>query len=702
MPYLIKLKNVSRFNIFLGILLFTTFVFVYIASTDYRTHSLYTPSEKKVVGVIEKIQIDGDSLRIKVKGKEKILVKYYCTSLLDKKRLLTYALGDTLQIKGTLSLPKPNTNFSLFNYQKYLKTEKITYILTATDIIRKKKNTKIRYTIKNKIYKHMNQMDSKKYVYAFIVGDLQYIDPGVRESFQSNGISHLFAVSGMHIGLLSTFLLKILMKCTGRRTTSYIFCISFLLFYLFLTGYTPSVMRATLLFVGLFIKDFFYLRISTLQIFLLILCLLLWQNPYYIYHIGFLFSFTICFFLLIGTPHSKIYKKPLTKSFYISMISFLASIPILLNHFFTLNVLTPILNLFFIPFVSVFIFPLSLLTFICPILDPLLCFSTEVLEHVSLFTSSFSILLTFPVMPSVIVLLYYLLLFYFSKKGNHNAIILFIVFFIFYYFSPMIRFHSVITMIDVRQGDSILIELKNGKNILIDTGGEPTFPKEGWRIPKKQYHLATDTIVPYLKSRGIRKLDALIITHGDIDHMGESIRLLEDMKVDKIILNSGSDNALEKRFLKKVVEKRIPYQKVSQGQLSIGNYMFYFINQKNVTNENEDSLIVYTKIDGSNILFMGDAGNSSEKYINSVYKMPKMDILKVGHHGSKTSTSDAFISQIKPTYSIVSVGENNRYGHPNQKVLERLKKNGSSYYLTSVHGMIRMIVGTDISIHTCL
>lgn len=248
---------------------------------------------------------------------------------------------------------------------------------------------------------------------------------------------------------------------------------------------------------------------------------------------------------------------------------------------------------------------------------------------------------------------------------------------------------NYLTMIDVGQGDSILFEI-GSKNVLIDTGGNNF----------SDYNMAKGKLIPYFKSLGIKKIDYLILTHGDYDHLGEGINLINEFKISNVIFNSGKVNDLEKELILKLQSKKIPYQFISQGALKIGNVNFNFINDKDLSDENEDSLIIYTKINNKNILLMGDSGKTSENYIISEYNLPKMDILKVGHHGSKNSSSSGFINEINPKIALISAGVRNLYNHPNQEVIDILNDNNVHTYVTSIDGSIKINLDT-FKIYTC-
>ena len=187
--------------------------------------------------------------------------------------------------------------------------------------------------------------------------------------------------------------------------------------------------------------------------------------------------------------------------------------------------------------------------------------------------------------------------------------------------------------------------------------------------------------------------------HGDYDHMGEAINLVENFKVEKVIFNCGEFNELELALIKVLDKKKIPYYSCIK-ELNIGDNKLYFLNNKDYGNENDNSTVIYTKLNNYKFLFMGDASVEVEEYLIEKYNLQDIDVLKVGHHGSKTSSSKYFINKINPKYSIISVGKNNRYGHPNREVLNNLES--SKIYRTDKQGSIMFkIKNNNFEIKTC-
>ena len=181
--------------------------------------------------------------------------------------------------------------------------------------------------------------------------------------------------------------------------------------------------------------------------------------------------------------------------------------------------------------------------------------------------------------------------------------------------------------------------------------------------------------------------------------MGEANNLVENFKVEKVIFNCGPYNDLGKNLIKVLDKKKIPYYSCIK-ELNIDNNKLYFLNNKNYGNENDNSGVIYTELNNYKFLFMGDAGVEVEEDLIEKYNLNNIDVLKVGHHGSRTSSSKNFIDEVNPKYSIISVGKNNKYGHPNKEVLNNLEN--SKIYRTDQDGSIMLkIRNNKLWIETC-
>lgn len=669
-----KLKIKLPFNYITKVILITSLLIAFL-NFIFPPKSQYSQNEKVVSGKIYECTNKKEKTVIKIKGKENLLINYYDN--------FNCKLGIKIKAIGEMKKPNKNTNFYLFNYQKYLLSNKIYYTFSASKIKIISKNISLPYKIKNYLNKHIENYKSNKYLKALVLGNDSEISKEVQNSYQINGITHLFAISGAQITLFSTIILYILNKIFSKKT-SYLLTICFLLFYLFITDFQPSILRATLFFILLTINKQFELKIKNLELLIITFSILIIINPYYLYSLGFILSFTVSFYLILFKNIINKYQNYITKTFVISLIAFIVSAPIIINNFFKLNLLSPIINIYFVPLMTFIIYPISLITFIFKPFDIILFNLINFMENASLKLSNITFFnLTMPHINLIIIIIYYLIItltLYKWLKGKNYILILFVIF-VFHHNINYINPFSSITMIDVGQGDSFLIKLKHNQgNILIDTGGLIN--------NTTSYSLTQNITIPYLQAEGINQLDYLIITHSDYDHMGEAINIINNFKVKKVILNNGENNNLKINLIKKLKEKNIPYYQ-NLKKLNINNNQIFFLNNQKYNNENDNSLIIYTIINQTKTLFMADASAQVENDLIKKYNLTNIDILKVAHHGSDTSTSFNFIKQINPQICLISVGENNPYGHPSQKVLQNLKN--CDVYRTDLSGSVKII-----------
>lgn len=246
-----------------------------------------------------------------------------------------------------------------------------------------------------------------------------------------------------------------------------------------------------------------------------------------------------------------------------------------------------------------------------------------------------------------------------------------------------------ITIIDIGQGDSILLRDWRGKTILIDTGGKVDFgQKEAWRNRRSTSN-AERTLLPYLKSRGIDQIDHMVLTHTDTDHMGDLEVLAAKVSIKEINISKGS---LKKdSFVRLLKRLNLPVKTLEAGdQLSIFDGSAEVLYPVEVGDgSNNDSLVLYGRFYGWTFLFTGDLEEEGEKTLLARYPQLRVDVLKAGHHGSKGSSHPAFLRQIQAKIALISAGEKNRYQHPHQETLERFKELQMMVFRTDQQGAIR-------------
>ena len=665
-----KLRHILQSKHLIKIITIIIFIITLLYTNYYPFKSKYTKDDKEFIGIVTKYEVKEDKITIEIKAKEKLLITYKY----QDKEFNNLSYGDKIKVKGTLITPSKNTNQNTFNYQKYLYYKKIYYLVEATSINKIANNHNYLYTIKNTLYQKINKLKSSNYIKTLLFCD-NTLSKEIKESYRINGISHLFSVSGMHINFFVSIIYLYLNKITYNKRIKYLITNIFIITYLILFP-SSSLLRSAVMSILYSINYLLKLKIKKIDILLLTLGVSLLINPFIIYDLGYIYSYTITFFLVLSSSTLK-KKNKINKIIYISLLSFLVSIPITIYNSFEINIISILLNIILVPIISIIILPLTILTYIFPILDSILYLFANTLETISLFISKINITkIIFPKPSLLIIVLYYIifLLSYQNKKYFYLNIILLIII----YISPYLNSNFEVVMFEVGEADCHLIKYPYNKNtILIDTG-------------KNEYKIKNE-VIPYLKSIGIKKIDYLIITHGDEDHIGGSITLINNFQVKNVILNKGTFTDIEKELIKNLNKKKIPYQ-ININKINLSNHTIYLLNNTKYNNENDNSIITYFTYQKYKFLYMGDASINTEDNLLENYNLNNISILKVGHHGSNTSSSKDFISQINPSISIISVGENNIYHHPNKEVINNLSK--SRIYRTDINNMVKLTINS--------
>ena len=669
---MLKLRKILLCNylyifFFLSILILSFIRIKYIKEKEDITN--------KKIFIIEEYHINDLSLNLTLSNKIKIKAKYYFKDEQEKTNFVKYYdLKDKIKIDYEIVELKKNNNKELFNYYKYLKNKNININILIHKILLVQKTKNPLYIIKNKIYRYIDSKKTSKYMKAFILGNNE-IDKEYKKIYQKLGINHLFAISGMHISIFTMLFLKLFKLLKIEEDKRYILVSIILVFYMFLTSFSASITRAGVFFILLAINKIYYFYIKPINVLLLTVSLILFINPYFILDIGFIYSSLISFFLIVYSSYLEdvSYFKSLL---FVSIISLIVSFPITIYLNFEINILSFIFNLFYVPFVSIIFFPLLLINLILPI-DFLISFLIFIMEYISKLVINFSIFLTFKKI-FIFVIFYYLLILLFTfTKFKKIVISLFIGLVLLHSNINYLYHHSNLYMIDIGQGDSFLL-YDNYEAILIDTGG----------VFKSKTNQTEDILIPLFKSLGIKKINKIIITHGDFDHLGNSYSLVDKFKVDKVYFNHNSYNKNELRLIEQLKKKKIDYEKMNS--IKIKNFYLENLNYMNTDNENDASLVINIRYKNKYMLFMGDASIKTEKYLLNTYNFSNIDVLKVGHHGSITSTSEEFLKEIRPKIGLISCALVNKFKHPSNEVIKRLKKYNVKIYQTRYDGGVKI------------
>ena len=645
----VLLCKYSLFIIFILIMLLSFF------RTNLEHKSVYNGGEDAFKLKVLDIKYKENSNTITFQGNER-LVSYI--------KDFPYDVGDIVNVKGILIRPKNNTIPNLFNYRKYLQSRKIYWELKVSDISLIKKNSNIFYKIKNLIRLRIKSIPNNEYLYAFILGDTSYFNTDTRDKYQTIGLNYVLSLGSFQIMIITFFLDKLRMRDKRKMILKIIVIIIYIAF----TNLVIGILRSGLCYIIKSVLKYNKIKYRYCNLILIVGIILLLFNPYYINNIGFLYSFSIS--LAISILNKKIIGNYYKRLLIISSISFIVSLPINIYSNYEINVLAIIFSVIMVPLFHFIIIPLCMIVLIFPFFSPLFNLIIMIVEKLINIFSSISIsVLIFRKPSMLIIIVYYLLIILFFYKRKY--LYLLIIALLFHYNINYIIQEKIITFLDVNEGDAII--LKNNNTLsLIDNGGS-------------KYNEYSDEIVKYIKSLGISKINNMIISHGDMDHLGSSIGIINKIKVDRVIFNCGSNTTLEEELIKKLLINKINYYSCIK-ELDISRTRLLFLQTRDYGDENNNSNVIYTKIDNYSFLFMGDAGVVKEKDILDKYNISDIDVLKVGHHGSKTSSSIDFINKINPKYSIISVGKNNFYGHPDKDILNNLKN--SKIYRTDQDGSI--------------
>ncbi|WP_371817528.1 DNA internalization-related competence protein ComEC/Rec2 [Virgibacillus sp. MSJ-26] len=615
--------------------------------------------------------------------------------------------GATCQITGNIVIPEKNTNPGEFNYQHYLKTQGMQFQLvidSLTDIQCEGISTlgkiyESRETIQDYMLNTYSK-DTAAWIVALILGDDSLLEERTIDLFRDWSISHLLAISGLHVGLIVALIYFILIK-TGIMTKEKAqwFMLFFLPIYALLAGGEPSVWRASIMVFLFIVFSKLKLKLSVSDVVSIVFLLLIFFDGYIIYHIGFQFSFIVTFSLILSRDWLIQTSSRFFQLINISFVSQMVILPFQFIYFSMVQPLSILLNVIVVPYFSFLIIPgmflmgiLSPLPFIPSMLDKLfLLLHERFLILLELLDKKLNYPWVNGSFPLMFIILYYVIICMLMISINRKELVqafkygvtltLFITALLIRpYFSP----YGSVTMLDIGQGDAFIIELPYRQGVIFMDAGA-TFSFSEMDFTDRVYE---QIIKPYLYSKGIQSIDAIFISHEDMDHMGSVDVLVEEFSVDQIYISPYY--VLSEKSADVWNKNNVDINIIHKGEQSvINNIPFQVLSPvRDTGSDNENSLVIYTEIGGKSWLFTGDVGVETEKEIMKNYSRLSIDVLKVGHHGSKSSTDESFIKHIEPLYALVSVGENNTYGHPAKEVIDTLEDNGVFIMRTDQQGAI--------------
>ena len=639
------------------------------------------------------VKVNGDSLSFRGKSHGRIFQVYYKLQSEEEKEAFQ-ALTDLyeIELEGKLSEPEGQRNFGGFDYQSYLKTQGIFQTLNIKKIqsLQKVSSWDIGENLSSLRRKAVVWIKThfpdpmRNYMTGLLLGYLDTDFEEMNELYSSLGIIHLFALSGMQVGFFMDGFKKLLLRLGLTQEKLKWLTYPFSLIYAGLTGFSASVIRSLLqkLLAQHGVKGLDNFALTVLILFIIM--------PNFFLTAGGVLSCAYAFILTMTSKEGEGLKAVARESLVIS----LGILPILSFYFAEFQpwsiLLTFVFSFLFdmvlLPLLSIlfalsFLYPVIQLNFIFEWLEGIIRLVSQVASRPLVFGQPNAWLL--------ILLLISLALVYDLRKNIKKLTVLSLLI-TGLFFLTKYPLENEITMLDVGQGESIFLRDITGKTILIDVGGKAESDKkiEKWQ-EKATTSNAQRTLIPYLKSRGVAKIDQLILTNTDKEHVGDLLEVAKAFHVVEILVSKGS--LKQKEFVAELQATQTKVRSVTAGEnLPIfGSQLEVLSPRKMGDGDHEDSLVLYGKLLDKHFLFTGNLEEKGEKDLLKQCPDLEVDVLKAGQHGNKKSSSSAFLEQLKPEITLISVGKNNRTKLPHQETLTRLEGINSKVYRTDQQGAIR-------------
>lgn len=785
----------------------------------------------QVAGLIaSEVQVDGDRTQFEMRVtsinhygshskkdenraliSEQVIVHIKLAAKQEQQLSAAWQRGDAILLRGTLKAPAKAGNFGGFDYSEYLHTQEIHWLFKGDGAASLQKqeaslwnrytlfrwNDQLREQLGQRMESAFTSLHHAGYMKGLVLGVTDELDPATYNEFTQLGLTHILAISGMHVAVYAATLLYLLKLLRVSRETSLTVVMILIPAYVLLTGASPSVVRAGIMaMIGLFAARRGMLKDGLNILSISALLMLIW-NPYYLLSVSFQLSFLVTGGLLIYMPLMKPFfaKWPflIGGEVAITITAQLVSFPMTVFYFNQFSLLSFAANFVLVPLITYIVLPLGTvamgLSFLWGDGARILAWPAEQLNdltfllvkwlnvddaYVSIWPSS-SILWVMAYYAALYSVLYWLKRWLTSRRQTnditvlnstaisspiytglaaspewaailhtapepegagkfasrqwngyrHLALALSVIAWlgILYtgYQSPGEGNTGIVQYLDVGQGDSILITTPGGKHILVDGGGTMDFAtgKNAWRKRADPYEVGEDTIVPLLKQRGVHRLDAVILTHGDHDHAGGLQAVLDQIPVSTLFFNGTlTDKTPFRKLLNTAIDKQIKLYGAHHSmewepdQATKIRFLYPFTLPENeseqlpvMKEQNHYSVAMILEMEGASFLFTGDMDDAAEssllseltRFSSSVKDegatgevRKAIDVMKIAHHGSKYSTSEEWLSYWRPKVSVISVGATNTYGHPNEAVLERLSAVNSAIYRTDTMGEIQI------------
>lgn len=656
-----------------------------------------------------------------IAANDKLICKFRGNDEQRKQLYKKFNPGNKIFLTGTFQKGRDRRNPGEFDYDKYLKQNGITGLFVSydTDSIKILSSEKsfyksLLFTVRksiDKIIHDLHNQETAGLLLGLLLADRSEIDFETKNEFINSGVVHILAVSGLHVG----YVLIIFIFIFGRfgiylRST---LTILGLLGFMFLTGVPPSVFRATLMTVVIilaFLSNRTTNIINSISIAAFIILLI---NPNEIFNPGFQLSFSAVLAIGILHPYFKkiIFKMHIKQKWIENILLFIGvslsaqigTLPFTLAYFSKLSVIALFANLIVIPavgviigvaFITVFVglFSYSIAIYFAAANDLISGWMISFIRYTGSLDFSFLWIRNYSLYDAIIFYAGLGLILLAIQKTDRLylkiALPIILIFSMIIYSTfdnrEILEKNKLnIFMVDVGQGDTFLIQFPNGKTALIDAGEANPFIDNGERV-----------IIPLLDYLGIKKIDYGFISHLDLDHYGGFISLIYNDRINEIFRPQPDSNKKSLRLEKFLKDRKVKSKSYDKYSFDVGNAKIYFLNDPNSYSyksfsSNDKSGVIKIVFGKTSFLFVGDCEHPAEYFLASNFRaMLDSDVLKVGHHGSKTGSSLAFLNLVTPKISLVSAGIKNKFNHPAKSVITSLQKLNSKIYRTDEMGAV--------------
>ena len=654
-------------------------------------------------------KVEGNFI-VEIEGtaKEKNYYNVYEGKIENKKFLIyiskaenTFSYGDKIKVTATFNKPNKARNSGGFDYSVYLKSKKIYGSFKVEKILEVEKAKRV--PLINKIQEHIKETFNKNLknsplAIGLLLGIRDNISEDVQDDFKNANLTHMLAISGAHFSYVILIVSFICKKLKNKRLQQFIL-IGAIIFFMNLTGNTPSVVRAGIMSILLILSSILkkqndiYTNISTSLLIQII------NNPYVIFDVGLILSYSgVIGIVTFNKFFSKIIKN---KIICVTLSANSLLIPIMIYKYNTISFTFVISNVLASGLLGVIIM-LELIACIIKIKPVfiLLDISLSLLQKIANFCSKIPFSNVYVTTKTVfLVLAIYLIIFLVIKRKKKSIPIIILFIFAFTCFARIYNYNTLekdilqIKFIDVGQGDCTLL-INEGKTLMIDTGGS-TSPS---------YDVGENIVHKYLLYKGINKIDYLMLSHFDADHCQGAIFLLKNMKIKNLIISIQPENS---EFYEEITnicrQKNTNIMYVKKGnKFKIANLAIKILHPNNnfiaENTLNNNALVCKINYYNFKMLFTGDIEKIAENQLLDEELLA--DLLKVGHHGSKTSTTQEFLNKVNPQIALIGVGENNKFGHPNDDVIKRLQEKGIKIFRTDLNGEINININKNGKVNT--